>query len=426
MSRVTGLTTSAPGAGAVAPTVIATITAIPDQLDLSAVTLAVTVTVDGSPVTPDAVAWRVNATTTGIADATATPTTHTPTAGGVHVVTCEVEVDGRSYFAEAESYAVGDGPLSVSIAAVSDQLTLDAITLDSTVTGGVGSKTYSWTVNGATTGLSDATAADPTFTPTGGGKHVAVCTVTDAGGQTARVVLTLTVGVQGADGEWWIVDWELDPSEMADHDFKVGPLTHDGVTLTLDGTADTAEITSGVLTLKPTGPADIFLWSLGNEPSTVLGRDVCWMVAFGADLTANNDGVFILYGNSGTTVYGFAEARNVSGAQRVDMQRAGTTPVYDATAGGGQAQIVGLRLAGRYSMQCVYSETALSGGAWPAPSSMSKHDKVPSGWYTLDDSLPTDSADSLAAATDRVRVVEVRGDNARSYTITRLARLVRA
>lgn len=315
--------------------------------------------------------------------------------------------------------------ISVAIAAIADQITLDPATLDSTVSGGTAPYTYAWSCpSGGTFG--DATALDSSYTPAGGGVHALVLTVTDAGGQTATAVVELTVGVQGADGEWWYVDWELNPATMSDHDFKVGPLTHDGVTLTLDGTADTAEITAGVLTLKPTGPADIFLWSLGNEPSTVLGRDVCWMAAFGADLTANNDGVLILYGNSGTTVFGFAEARKVSGAQLVDMQRAGTAPQYDATAGGGQARIVGLRSAGRYSMQCVYSETALSGGAWPAPSSMSKHDKVPSGWYTLDDSSPADSADSLAAATDRVRVVQVRGANARSYTITRLARLVRA
>lgn len=338
MSRVGGLTTSAPGAGATAPTVIVTVASVADQLTLATI----------SP--------TVSATSNGVA---------------------------------------------------------------ATITA------YAWTVSGPAT-IANETTATPTITPTGGGVIGIACAATVGGIVYRSAVETLRVGIVGADGEYWVVDWELDPATAADHDWKSSALTHDGVTLTLDGTATVAGITSGVMTIQPTGPGDVFLWALGNEPSAVLGRDVCWMVAFGADLTANNDGVFILYGNSGTTVYGFAEARNVSGAYKVDMQRAGSVPQYDATAGGGQPHILGLRMAGRYSMQCVYSETALSGGAWPAPSSMSKHDKVPSGWYTLDDSSPADSADSLAAATDRVRVVQVRGANARSYTITRLARLVRA
>lgn len=316
----------------------------------------------------------------------------------------------------------------VTVAPVADQLTLATISPTVSATSNAVAATitaYAWTVSGPAT-IANETTATPTITPTGGGVIGIACAATVGGIVYRSAVETLTVGIVGADGEFWYVDWELDPSTTADHDFKVGPLTHDGVTLTLDGTATVAGITSGVMTIQPTGPSDVFLWALGNEPSAMLGRDFCWMVAFGANLTANNDGVFVLYGNSGTTVYGFAEARNVSGVQKVDMQRAGLTPQQDSTAGGGQVRILGLRMAGQYGMQCVYSETAISGGSWPAPTSMSRHDKVPSGWYTLDDSSPADTADTLSAATDRVRVVQVRGSNARSYTITRLARLVRA
>lgn len=95
------------GTAGSAPVVAVAIEAIADQLTLAAVALEVAVLVDGVLTVPDAVAWRVNGATTGIADATASPTTHTPTGAGVHTVSCSVQIGGTWYYAEPEVYTVG-------------------------------------------------------------------------------------------------------------------------------------------------------------------------------------------------------------------------------------------------------------------------------------------------------------------------------
>ena len=313
----------------------------------------------------------------------------------------------------------------VTVAPVADQLTLATISPTVSATSNAVAATitaYAWTVSGPAT-IANETTATPTITPTGGGVIGIACAATVGGIVYRSAVETLTVGIAAADGGHWVVDWELDPATAADHNFKAGALTHDGVTLTLSGTATKADIASGVWTMHPTGASDIYLYWTGDEPSAKLGRDVCWMIAFGANLTADNDGIFMLYGNSATSVYGFAEARRISGTQRINIERAGSIGNYDTTAGGGQARVLGHRLAGGYMQQCVYSETAL-GASWPDPSSMSKHDRVPSGWYSLDDIATSETADTLAPATDAPRV-QFRGNNGRIYTVTRMARLVK-
>lgn len=70
-----------------------------------------------------------------------------------------------------------------------------------TVSGGVTPYTYSWTINGAATGLSDAAAADPNVTVTAldGGtlvnaRHAVECTVTDAAGNTATAAGWVEIG----------------------------------------------------------------------------------------------------------------------------------------------------------------------------------------------------------------------------------------
>jgi hypothetical protein len=62
-------------------------------------------------------------------------------------------------------------------------------TLAATVTGGSGTNAFSWTPIIA--GLSSATVAGPTFTPTAIGDYLFIITVTDSEGRTAsdRVVV---------------------------------------------------------------------------------------------------------------------------------------------------------------------------------------------------------------------------------------------
>ena len=128
----------------------------------------------------------------------------------------------------APATAVPVVPVSVSIAAISDQLGLAAIALDSTVTGGVTPYTYSWTVNGATTGLSDATAADPTLTPTlaMAGLVTVVCTVTDAAGVTQTATRTFQLG----DDDRWVKVWSVDLSALEANNWTAG-----GTTRTIEG-----------------------------------------------------------------------------------------------------------------------------------------------------------------------------------------------
>lgn len=177
-----------------APVIVVSIAAIADQLDLSPVSLTGSLTVNGASATPDAWAWRVNGATTGIGDATDPTTVFIPTTGGTYVATLAASIYGEWRYAEQEAFVVGSGLLKLSIDAISDQSTLNPISFNSTASGGVGTKTYSWLVNGSTSGLSSATAADPTFTPTVAGEHTAVCTITDEAGQTKTATRSFTIG----------------------------------------------------------------------------------------------------------------------------------------------------------------------------------------------------------------------------------------
>lgn len=177
-----------------APVIVVSIAAIADQADLSPASLTGSLTVNGVAAIPDAWAWRVNGATTGIGDATDPTTVFIPTTGGTYVATLAASIYGEWRYAEQEAFVVGSGLLTLSIDAISDQSTLNPISFNSTASGGVGTKTYSWLVNGSTSGLSSATAADPTFTPTVAGEHTAVCTITDEAGQTKTTTRSFTIG----------------------------------------------------------------------------------------------------------------------------------------------------------------------------------------------------------------------------------------
>lgn len=75
-----------------------------------------------------------------------------------------------------------------SVNSNANQNTNAPFTLGVTITSSTGVVSYSWRVNGSTTGLSSATAAAPTFTPSIPGIYTASCVLTDDAGSTARVV----------------------------------------------------------------------------------------------------------------------------------------------------------------------------------------------------------------------------------------------
>ena len=381
------------GTAGSAPVVAVAIEAIADQLTLAAVALEVAVLVDGVLTVPDAIAWRVNGATTGIADATASPTTHTPTGAGVHTVSCSVQIGGTWYHAEPEVYTVGTGELSVSIAAVSDQLDLAAATLNSTVTNAVGSVTYAWTVNGVTTGLSSSTAADPTYTPTGAGKYTAVVTATDAAGQTAKASVTWRVGTNTG----WVLLWST--ANAADSNLKTtSPVTVNGKSVYADAAADadTLAFSGGLLSVDSKN-AGVYT-GVRFYPSEILTtpRDVlvCFMIGLSAGLD-NSDICRILYNNAGSN-YTVAFAEKTAGAvQRACIGRSGAADDNTNTAGAGQVRVLSLEMApGRYSSRAKYRETAWSDNAAPpSPDDLTLNAGGPtSGWFTMN-VLPVDTAD---------------------------------
>lgn len=107
MSRVAGLTTSAPGAGAVAPTVVVTVAPVADQLTLATISPTVSATSNAVAATITAYAWTVSGPATIADDTTATPTI-TPTGGGVIGIACAVTVGGIVYRSAVDTLTVGD------------------------------------------------------------------------------------------------------------------------------------------------------------------------------------------------------------------------------------------------------------------------------------------------------------------------------
>lgn len=207
------------------PTVVVTIAAVADQSTLAAVNPTVSATVDGAPATITAWAWKVNGATTGFADATIAAPAYTPTTAGAKTITCAVTIDGVVYPSTPELFTVGPTALSASVAAISDQVTLDAVTLDGTVSGGVTPYTYSWKVNGATTGIDDNTAVDTTWTPTAAKLGLALLAVTDAAGQVAVATRAFRIG--DAEGR---VRFRFDFEAEATNDYTTG-----GATRTIGG-----------------------------------------------------------------------------------------------------------------------------------------------------------------------------------------------
>ncbi len=83
-------------------------------------------------------------------------------------------------------------PATASVNATANQTTLAAVTLG--LTASAAPSAYAWRVNGSIAGLSDETAATPTFTPTQPGQHTVTCTATIGGGSVIATPDTFLVG----------------------------------------------------------------------------------------------------------------------------------------------------------------------------------------------------------------------------------------
>ena len=374
--------------------------------------------------------WLVNGSTSGLSSATAADPTFTPTVAGEHTAVCTVTDEAGQTKTATRSFTIGTGALSVSIAAVSDQLDLSAATLDSTVSNAVGSVTYAWTVDGATTGLSSSTAADPTFTPTGAGTPTAVVTVTDAAGQTAKAAVTWRVGTTTG----WVCVWST--SGITDHDFLVtATKVHNGVTIkrSHDGTAPTVNrFASGVLevdTVVGTGNAAGIVFPPVSAVDNVADRDVCIIMGVGSGtLNTNNDAQFVAYVGAGGA-FCFAEAIKSAGVQNIYGERSGVGTAWPIS-GGAQARVVGLHLSAQRVGFRPLRGTVEWSGYGPEPDSLTVAGGTPSGWHVTADKATSATTDAFApnnnvgASEDTVQV-KGRAHNGAAYSIAGISYWVR-
>lgn len=291
-------------------------------------------------------------------------------------------------------------PVTVTIAAVSDQLDLSAVTLDSTVSGGTAPYTYSWMVNGATTGLSSASAADPTFTPTGGGSHVAVVTVTDSLGATGTAAVDWTVG--DADGriQRHHADWTAAGSVV---DFGGGATTKtiDGVTYSryMPGTVFSFAAAEGVgLSIDPNS-ADAGVKIAGNALSVGMETDVVYYAAIAAGSLNGNGDQLSLIVSCASGAFATIYARKSGGVQQVGTYTSGGQ-AQETTADGGEGLQIALRVRG-YQVEGYYTEEPFA-GEFPAVSEMTKITTAPAGFFVLDNHHGGDTTDSRAPASDFV------------------------
>jgi hypothetical protein len=88
----------------------------------------------------------------------------------------------------------GEAAATASVNATADQPGIASVTLGLTIPGGETPSAYAWQVNGGTTGLSDATAATPTFTWTQPGNYTKTCTLTINGAPVIAEPDTFLVG----------------------------------------------------------------------------------------------------------------------------------------------------------------------------------------------------------------------------------------
>lgn len=220
----------------------ATITASSTQNTLAAV--QTTITPSGGSVYTYAGTLSVpTGSSTALDSATIANPTFTPDKAGVYTVTLTAtDTASGATVTKVRTQEVGTAALSVSIAAISNQLTATGtINCDSTASGAVGSVTYAWTgtkPDGTAASFSDATAADPTITLSASdraGVYSVTVTATDAAGRTATATTTFRVG--SATG--WVTARNIDYTDDANATISSSPFTDEaGIQWTVGNVAN--------------------------------------------------------------------------------------------------------------------------------------------------------------------------------------------
>lgn len=278
---------------------------------------------------------------------------------------------------------------------------------------------YAWTVTGPCT-LDDDEIERPTPTHTGAGTCTRQLAATLADG---AVVYSAVDGWRVGTTTGWVRVWKYLPSEQADHNFLTTDLVVSGVTIKKLGTGTSEAISSGVHTTVTASGSDLGIYIRPIEALASPGQyEVCFVAGCGANITANSDGMYIMYQWTGGSTTFFAEARRVAGVQKIKCERNGGSASSVSTSGGSQARVVGLHLTpGRYQGRPLYSATAWSGNG-PSPDDLTIGGGTPSGWHVSADVTPAETTDefgpdSAVGAGHDACWVAFRGDNSRTYTL---------
>lgn len=407
--------------------VVATISSVADQSTLNAVSPTVSATINSLPATITAWAWKVNGVTTGVTGPTTATPSYTPTTAGAKVITVDVTINGVVYSSLPEIFTVGPTALSVSVATPSAQLGLTAATLDSTVTGGVTPYTYAWTVDGATTGLSSSTAADPTYTPTAAGTPTAVVTVTDAAGQVAKAAVTWTVGDADGRVQTHAVDWTA--AGVAGTKTIGSSETLDGISIsygTSGGGSPSYVAGATGLVVTPNGAGSLSLeWSATDLGAVTMNTkdDVVWYVALDASIgTGGSDYTTLPFLDSTGNDRVVAQIGYNAGSYFVRASRrlAGVTTQYEKAVAS-QVRQIALRFSDGLLAEVRYSLSAFS-GTFPAFSSMTPvYTTNTSNCFTAYDPVAaTDTAPKPAQSGSILRLT-TQG-SARTYARTEIRR----
>lgn len=258
-------------------------------------------------------------------------------------------------------------PISVSIAAIADQMTLTAVTLDSTVTDGTAPYTYAWTVDGATTGIVDETAASTTYTPTAAGKHTAVCTITDAAGATRTAAVSWTVGDADGRVRTHAVDWT--DTAVAGSKTNNGTETLDGIELhygvDAGGSPTYVAGPTGLVATPAGSPAMSLRWTATDLGDVTMATrdDVVWYVALDASITSSGSDyttLTLLDSTGNDRVVGQLTYSGGSHVIRAQRRLSGTFTTFERTLPS-QARQIALRFTEGLLAEVRYSLSAFDG-----------------------------------------------------------------